>query len=144
MSELNGLFALRTWQDLREKLKFDYRRYMDTDKATPEAQYAAFDFFVTALHLSDWMAAQGAGPRARSYPDYALVSHVGNGGKHFRVDLTRHMTVRDTSASASFQTGAFQARAFQGPTLVIDLEAGGSVLVDDVIARVLRHWLSVA
>ncbi len=46
-----GFFALRTPQDLLAKLRHDHARLVDN----PIDSYAAFDFFVTANHLVDWI-----------------------------------------------------------------------------------------
>jgi len=87
MSELNGFFSLRTPQDLRQKLEVDFNRLCAADQSSIEAQYAAFDFFVCAEHLPDWLsvAVGGSKTQHRSYPNGALVSHIANGAKHFKV-----------------------------------------------------------
>ena len=143
MSELNGFFSLRTTQDLVAKLAFDFQRLAATEPTDRLAHYAAYDFFVCALHLADWASAATGRTLAslRSYPDGALVSHIANGAKHFHVDVKRHTKARDTRTQRSgFQAGAFQLSAFQSAQLVVDLEDGSAVSVLDLAARVLRHW----
>jgi hypothetical protein len=128
-----------------DKLEHDYRRLQSAEPTTPAAQYAAFDFFVCAEHLADWFSKERGGSlsRHRSYPDGALVSHVANGAKHFRVKVDRHTTARDTATKGAYQT-SFQANSFQGATLVIELESGVSVSVNEVAQRVLSHWRACA
>ena len=142
MSELNGFFSLRTARDLLVKLEHDYKRLLSADPRTPDAQYAAYDFFVCAEHLTDWLKHERGGTLTahRSYPEGALVSHVANGAKHFHVDVNRHTTVRDTGTARAFQDNVFQSNSHQGETLVIELEAGATVAVSDVASRVLAHW----
>jgi len=144
MSKLNGFFSLRTPKDLLGKLEADFDRLRGANLSSVDAQYAAFDFFVTAEHLPDWLSRAIVGSsltQHRAYPDGALVSHVANGAKHFRVDVTRHTTVRDTrSQPGAFQANAFQASAFDVPRLVIDLENGTSIDVIEVAERVVAYW----
>jgi hypothetical protein len=143
MSELNGFFSLRTPRDLLGKLESDFHRLRATDPASVQAQYAAFDFFVTALHLADWLSHATGAPLAscRAYAEEKLVSHVANGAKHFHVDVKRHTTVKDTAPEpGGFQADAFQGSAFQAACLVIELEDGTTVEVLDVATRVLNHW----
>jgi hypothetical protein len=143
MSELDGFFSLRTPKDLLKKLESDFARLRAAEASSVDAQYAAFDFFVTAEHLPDWLSNYPGGKASayRTYPDGALVSHVANGGKHFRVDTERHTTVKDTRAeSPGFQRGAFQSIGFQGTRLVIDLEDGTTADALQVAGRVVQHW----
>jgi hypothetical protein len=143
MSELNGFFLLRTPKDLREKLEADFNRLRGADPTSLHAQYAAFDFFVTAEHLPDWLSRSTGGSLTshRAYPEGALVSHVANGAKHFRVDIDRHTTVSDTRSTAgAFQANTFQSSAFQVARLVIDLEDGTTVDVLEVSTKVVDHW----
>ena len=141
MSQLDGFFSLRTPRDLLEKLENDFERLCSADPTSRQAQYAAFDFFVCAEHFADWVknATGGALSKHRSYADGALVSHVANGAKHFRVD--RHTEVKDTRVSpGAFQRGTFQSNAFQTGRLVIELENGAVAAALDVAQRVLLHW----
>jgi hypothetical protein len=144
MSTLDGVFTLRTPRDLLEKLEADFVRLASSEATTKAAQYAAFDFFVCALHLADWQhKATGASLNAcQSYPDGALVRHVANGAKHFAVSTARHATVRDTRVSAgAFQQAAFQPDAFATSSkLVIQLEDGRTEDAMVVAGRVLSHW----
>ena len=146
MSELKGLFSLRTPKDLVHKLEADFNRLRASDPASIEAQYAAFDFFVTAEHLPDWISASAGGSlnSLRAYPQGALVSHIANGGKHFRVDTKRHTTARDTRSTPGWvQANMVQRSAFQMPRLLVALEDGGTVDVLDLASSTLDHWRSV-
>lgn len=143
MSQLNGFFALRTPRDLRDKLEVDFNRLTSADQASKEAQYAAFDFFVCAEHLPDWLCKTVGGSRTshRSYPEGALVSHIANGAKHFRVEDPRHTTVKDTIVLAgAFQASAFQCSTFQVPRLMVELENGSTADVVDLATKVIEHW----
>ncbi len=146
MSELNGFFSLRTAKDLLEKLDADFKRLSIADQSSIAAQYAAFDFFVCAEHIPDWLTETTGGSKTkhRSYEEGSLVSHIANGAKHFRVDVTRHTTVRDTTAvEGAFQANAFQDSAFQVPRLVVELEGGAVADVLDIAAKVIEHWRKI-
>ena len=143
MSQLDGFFSLRTPRDLAEKLERDFVRLGSAEPTSKDAQYAAFDFFVCAEHLADWVKNESGGSltQLRSYRYGALVSHVANGAKHFTVDPDRHTEVNDTFVqTGAFQGNAFQNNAFQTPRLVIRLEDGTTVSVLDVAQAVLVHW----
>ena len=140
MSERNGLFSLRTPEDLLAKLEADLRRLQEAEPTSVEAQYAAFDFFVTAEHLADWLSASTGASKSslRAYPDGALVSHVANGAKHFRVD--RHDAVSGTRSAGIFDPAMFDPAIFDVGRLVIDREDGSQIDVTEVARRVVDHW----
>ncbi len=146
MSELNGFFSLRTPLDLLQKLEADFNRLCAADQSNIQAQYAAFDFFVCAEHLPDWLSSTSgiSKTKLRSYPYGALVSHIANGAKHFRVDPSRHKTVQDTIfENGAFQGNAFQGNAFQVPHLVIELEDGYNANVLDIASSVIIYWRKI-
>lgn len=143
MSELNGFFSLWRPTDLVEKLAADFDRLRAADPTGREAQYAAFDFFVTAEHLPDWVKHDGGASLTaqRKYPERALASHIANGMKHFQVCVKKHTAVKDTRVTAGgFQSNAFQSSGFQVARLVIDLEDGTSADALEIAGRVLQHW----
>lgn len=143
MSQLDGFLALRTPKDLLRKLEADFVRLGQCRANSIEAQYAAFDFFVTAEHLPDWVSVISGEKKAplRSYPEGKVVSHIANGAKHFRVDVGRHQQVKDTTKhQGAFQANAFQNGAFDISELRIELESGVIESVVTVAARVLAHW----
>ena len=51
MSSFKGFAVLKRAADLVAKLEHDLERI----RAAPEDAYAAFDFFVTADHIVDWL-----------------------------------------------------------------------------------------
>ena len=145
MSQLDGFFSLRTPRDLFAKLESDFSRFKTADATSAEAQYAAFDFFVTALHMTDWMSNVQGGSRSshEAYPNGSLVYDLGNGAKHFRVKRELHTTVSDTGSAGFFDPTFFDSAYFDVARLVIDLEDGTTVDALDVAQRVLDHWRSV-
>jgi len=143
MSQLDGFFSLRTPSDLLFKLEADYARLCQAEPTSKAAQYAAFDFLVTAHHLADWSAEArgGALKEWRSYPDAALLGHIANGAKHFRVQ--RHHVAKDTEVEAgAFAANAFETTAFETGKLTIYLESGQAEDVLPLARRLLAHWRS--
>ena len=49
---MEGLFNLRTLEDLLRKLEWEYAQW----QKGPSNTYVAWNFFVTAEHLPDWLA----------------------------------------------------------------------------------------
>jgi hypothetical protein len=112
-----GLFDLITPGDLLAKLRHDLARieanWLDT--------YAAFDFFVTADHMVDWLhpndrAAQAA-ERAAS-PLVEISYHISSGAKHFEATHPRHKSVDSTGIHHGQFSNEF-SREFDVTTLEI-------------------------
>jgi hypothetical protein len=90
-----GFFEMTTPNHLLQKLERDYARLQQD----PEDVDAAWNFFVTAEHLPDWLARTN--PQAlkgltieafkQSGQLTRICSHLANGAKHFRA--TRHTAV---------------------------------------------------
>lgn len=149
-SRLESFFSLATPRDLLDKLEHDYRRLADAaDPVGCEAQYAAFDFFVTAEHLCDWQEhASGMSKKAlHAYADGQIVWDIASGAKHFYADPNRgHKTVATTGQGSGggyfggFFGGYFGSYFGSQPRLVIELSDGSTVSLLDVAERVLKHW----
>lgn len=93
----SGLFELRTPRDLLAKLRHDLAR-MDSNWLD---QYAAFDFFITAHHMVDWLYPGDSNKQRRRDEVQAsallqVCSHLANGSKHFQTTDSRHTSVADT------------------------------------------------
>jgi len=118
---LQGLFDLRTPQDLLAKARHDFGRL----KSSPLDQYAAFDFFVTARHIPEWVAGPGGDKGAALFERYIelrIARLIAEGAKHFEATDTRHKQVSATTVTP----GAFQAGAFQTGGLVVALDPADS------------------
>ena len=150
MTTLDGIFSLRTPLDLLGKLEADFRRMQLSDPHDQAAHYAAFDFFVTAEHLPDWVKHHSGGSLTlhRRYDDGALVSHIASGAKHFHVEDERHKKAKGTAIAGSFHSWSFSSSSFSPSSfdtsrLVVQLESGGAVDVLVVAERVIDHWRGV-
>jgi len=77
---------LQSAEDLLEKLKWNLQKL----EKSPSDVYAAFDFFVTAEHIPDWINKKSI---KEGNDLLKLVSHIANGAKHFEVSDKRHKSV---------------------------------------------------
>jgi hypothetical protein len=154
MSNFHGLFGLQNPRDLLAKLTHDFERL----RSDPTDQYAAFDFFVTAHHMEDWLYPdskhrnnkQKRTDIERQFPMLQVCSHIANGSKHFEATAKHHASVVNTRVrSGGFQAGAFQADAFDVGGLVVELDKsvadqlcpGSSTIECLPLARkVLQFW----
>ena len=122
--QFKGLFDLQSPQDLLKKLRHDLERLTNS----PRDQYAAFDFFVTARHLPEWVypGEQNRKKREdleRGSPLLRVCAHIGDGSKHFQATASKHRSVQGTAVQeGAFQRDAFQLDAFQVDALIISLE----------------------
>ena len=80
-----------------KKLEYDLDRVLKS----PQDQYAAFDFFVTAEHIVDWIHPDDRKAResVRSGSSLLITSHLANGVKHFEVKAVHHQSVADVEKS---------------------------------------------
>jgi len=127
LTELNGFFSLRTPLDLREKLEVDFARLIVCDPISKEAQYAAFDFFVTVSHLPDWLHPSDESQRKALFAKHVelrVARHIANGSKHFEATHAQNRQVAGTSVEpALFQRRVFQASVFQTGGLIVALDS---------------------
>jgi hypothetical protein len=149
---MKGLFQLQTPQDLLAKLRHDFERL----RSTPDNTYAAFDFFVTAEHMLDWLYPGKAGKARRTAarngsPLLQTVSHLATGAKHMTPEDSRHKSVQHADvAHTPYGAGPYGAGTYGGARLVIDLQGtaadcfGDSVTPIELAARVLEYWESHA
>lgn len=151
---MKGVFNLRTPIDLLDKLKYDYAVF-EKDKNNP---YLAFNFFVTAEHMLDWI-----------YPGYSnkakrtalrdsevllqVCSYLASGAKHFVAEAKHHDTV---SGSVKKRPTNPLVGPFGGPFVIernisglyVNFEdkaakdLGSSIKAVDLADQVLKYWQS--
>jgi hypothetical protein len=117
---------------------------------SPLDQYAAFDFFVTAEHIVDWLHPRDEALRLglrTSSPLLRITSHLANGSKHFEATAKRHRSVTATEKLRYAEEGYFEVGVFHEP-LLIHLtpnearELGTPTVEALTLARqVLEFWL---
>jgi hypothetical protein len=112
-----GLFELKTPADLVWKLRHDLERMA----TSPQDQYAAFDFFVTAEHIVDWIHPGDRAARESlrsSSPLLRITSHLANGGKHFEAKAAHHRSVTGTEKDRHVEEGYVEEGYFEEPLLI--------------------------
>jgi hypothetical protein len=149
---VKGIFTLASAKDLLAKLRHDLEEF----QLDPKNPYVAFNFFVTAEHMIDWV-----------YPGYSsktqreqirsqhvllqIVSHIANGAKHFAAEAKQHTSVTNSGHRAPFFGRQYFGRYFadwffrEGP-LMVSLSGpaaaafGSSVTALDLAEKVLAFW----
>lgn len=146
----DGFADLRTARDLFRKLEHDRERMARNAMDT----YAAFDFFVTAEHLLDWILPDANGASQRKVrearrsaePLLEITSHLASGAKHFRATAPHHRSVAHADVqeggfdSASFSPDSFSPAAFALSGLHIELADGTLEHAYSLADRVLAFW----
>jgi hypothetical protein len=131
---------LQTPKHLLDKLQFDFTRI----KSNPLDIYTAFDFFITAEHLPDWIGDKSIKSKE---PLLKVVSHIANGAKHFKATDPKHKSVEDVYIrKGAFQAGAFQSDAFDVGDLIVELfgdevnQFGSEISVRRLAQLVIEYW----
>jgi hypothetical protein len=112
----NGSFGLTSPLDLLDKLRYDFKR-LKADEGQQAMLYTAWDFFVTAYSLVDWVKNHKGMTRVQADPLYApriikICGDIANGSKHFHLD-NPNPTAKTHSAPPAFDPEVFQPNAFQ-------------------------------
>ena len=145
-----GFADLKSPADILDKMKHDLVR-MEND---PMDTYAAFDFFVTAEHIVDWIH-----PDTPEKPEWkmrkrirtgnpllSLVSHIANGIKHFIARDPNHQSVETIEKNEdgfdynAIDTNAFDISAFNIAGLVVETKKGNLEHINDIAKRVMEYW----
>jgi hypothetical protein len=154
MTSFHGFARLHTPQDLLAKLEHDLERI----RRNPNNIYAAFDFFVTAEHLVDWLLPdipsgnQSTARKAKRESSELLkiTSHLANGAKHFQARAKHHNVVENlgsqhlglrTFGMRAFSLKTFQMRSLSGTNgLIVKLTDGRIIHVLPLAEDVLSYW----
>jgi hypothetical protein len=148
---MKGLFDLRTFEHLLHKLEWEYARWQEE----PLNTYMAWNFFVTAEQLPDWLAQRDHQPNdfpykfKRKRPLLRICSHLANGGKHFRPG-NHHSSVASTRAQGGWVPLGWVPEGWvELPALMVDLTSdeqkalsspSASVDALSLGAQVLAFW----
>lgn len=147
MADFSPFFQLSTI-DLLEKLRRDLMR-LEADPANP---FEAFNFFVTAHHLTDWLCPgldeKSKKARRRLVASSAALSacaHIATGAKHYRVDAKHMNSVEATKVHSGGLSSEF-SREFDTSRLQVRLKGkaakvlGTQVDAVDLASEVLAFW----
>jgi hypothetical protein len=148
---MHGLFHLQTPLDLLHKLEREYERW----KADPVNVDLAWNFFVTAEHLPDWMGRTHTGPPLlggesiekfkTDRPLLRICSHLANGGKHLIPRADQHTSVdRTVREMTSFVKPGFVEKGYfaEEPALRVYLTPNEMTALRRDTADVDALWLA--
>jgi hypothetical protein len=121
--------TLQTSADMLVKLRHD----LDRMKADPLDAFAAYDFFVTAFHLSEWPPKVSIDPTL-----LVLLKHLAAGAKHSKPTDPRLKSVTDgKTTGGAFQPDALQHNVFDAGRLVIELDGDAARLFGKEVSTLL-------
>jgi hypothetical protein len=150
---MEGIFDLKTPDDLRGKLRRDLAKLREA----PLDADAAFNFFVTAEHMLDWVYPKHVNDLKRTQTRESSIylqvcSHLANGAKHFEVEAKRHKSVDDTGQTSSyfppsyFPPSYFPPGYFGGGRLIVHLKGdaanalGQTIGVIGLAEKIMEFW----
>ena len=141
-----GVFELRSPADLLAKLGRELERL----RTAPNDVDHAFNFFVTAEHMLDWLHPGNKGKARRAEirkaePLLQLVSHLASGAKHFDYLSSHHQSVARSGMVRRHPS--FKMRRMMPDQLQVQavgaagLAVGGSgIPVIELAERVYAYW----
>jgi hypothetical protein len=134
-----AFFELTTPLQLFRKMEADLAALQQSGQDS----HIAFNFFVTAEHLPDWL---GLRALVHQHALLRIVRHLANGAKHFNVDPKRHRSVVVTSKDRYFEEGYIEPGYMEEPLLVHlspdEADEMGTAVIDSVSLgrKVLAFW----
>ena len=146
---MKGFFQLNKPKDLLAKLEHDFRRI----SAAGSDPYPAFDFFVTAEQILDWMYPGASGRERRAAyreqePLLQVVSHIATGAKHMVPEAPHHTSVERTEAVGTpYGSSPFGSDSYGFGPLVVHLDEAttaqlgySSITTFGLAHQVLAFW----
>ena len=95
---MEGFLSLTTPEELFDKLTHDIEQFRED----PSNSYKAYNFFVTAEHLPDWVGDRGIKDKN---PYLRISSHLATGAKHFTVTNPKKCSINGTSIDVYVEEG---------------------------------------
>jgi len=148
----DGIFDLNSPQDLLMKLKHDYQLM----EKHPFDTYLAFNFFVSAEAMLDWLYPGKENKKIRESLRYSevliqITSHLASGAKHFSNLSSHHDTINDTTRTVGyfnnyFPKGYIPSGYFGNDILLIYLDGdaaikfGKTITALELAEKVLIYW----
>lgn len=138
-SDLEGWFEMKSAADLMRKLERDFERLREN----PRDAMSAFDFFVTAYHLKDWVE-EDIDPS--DHPILQVCGHLANGAKHFKAERWEE----DGPVQDGMREGGAFSEEF-GPgfdigELIVELRGdkaeqfGRKIEITELASKALEFW----
>ena len=134
----DGFLNLLNASDLFNKLEHDYDIYIQN----PLDIYLAFNFFVTAEHLPDWIGDTGI---KDNDPILRISSHLTTGAKHFSVTNKKKKSIDTTSVKVFANSNNTYLEVRHSITLTPkEVKELGyeQILLTDLASLVISFWRS--
>ena len=147
MSGFKGFADLQSASDLRDKLRHDLMLLRER----PDDQYLAFNFFVTAEHIVDWLHPESKEMRSERRKSNSLLevtSHLANGAKHFKALDKRHTSIDDVRIDRILPKGYVEEGYCEEPLIVhlTDVESArtgcSQLRALELAEKVYEYWES--
>ncbi len=153
MKTIDGVFELKNPVDLYKKLEWEYSQLIKN----PTDCYTAYNFFVTAEHIPDWLFPKRENKIERKNiknKDIVLqiCSHIANGAKHFQLEAKHHKSVSGFSKVGGyfpdnyFLKGYLPDGYFPKCQIVIQLgneaqeKFGATISILSLAEKVMAFW----
>jgi hypothetical protein len=111
---MSGWFGFKTPEDLLEKLERDLEKlHQDPGDAD-----TAFNFFITAWSLIDWLHPNNFSMRTtlrQENPVLQACAHLADGSKHLQLTNRSHVSIRNTSRGGERGIWPFQISLGERP-----------------------------
>lgn len=145
MKDNKGFVELSTINDYCGKLKYDYNQFkLDGDNV-----YIAFNFFLTAYHLIDWLFEGKYNDKDRERinkePIIRICSNIANGIKHFETDKKRHNSIKEIEREKCVEDGYVEQGYFDEPIMIrlddtLERQFGKEIPIIELADRVMDFW----
>lgn len=118
-------------------------------ETSPDDQYAAFDFFVAAEHIVDWILPDSKIDQRNMRNNNDLLkitSHIANGAKHFEAKAKHHKSVSGVEKSRYVAKGYVKEGYYSDPLIIhLSPDEEGLFGTRDIEAvalakKVLSYW----
>lgn len=139
----SGFINLKTEHDLLEKLIHDFER-LESD---PDDTYIAFDLFVTASHIADWLK-KGDGKAAKDFRKQHVIlkvcNHLACGGKHFSLNDSQHNSIVTAKKTKYVEDGYVKKGYLEEPLEIeLDENQARALGVDNPVSAIRLAKLAV-
>jgi hypothetical protein len=141
----NGPFGLLDPAELWAKLLHDLKR-LQANEGQRTMLYTAFDFFVTAYSLVDWIInsrpemTEAEKDKLRAPMIVKICGDVANGTKHFRRNRNPQTTATTHSAPSDFQPMSWSAWVELSPAEAKAASIPQICPVQQLAEAALAHW----
>ncbi len=147
MEKMKGIFDLLEPIDLLKKLHYEFQLL----KKEPDNAYIAFNFFVTAEHILDWLYPKGANKKKRKQERansilLRICSHIANRKDPHHQSVSGTIHVGGYWPREYFPKEYFPAGYFPESNLIIRLDGeakkqlGESITVIKLATMIIDFW----